>query len=42
MAHSAWVTGVGYLGQTLQQPGYLIGSELRMLAELVKGTRDRR
>ncbi|HEY8987045.1 MAG TPA: hypothetical protein VIU15_46680 [Streptomyces sp.] len=42
MSNSAWVTRVGHLCQTFQQARYLLGGELRMFAELVKGKRDRR
>jgi hypothetical protein len=42
VAHAARTTGVGYLVQPLQQARNLIGYNLGLLAELVKGMRDRR
>jgi len=40
--HAARISGVRHLGQSLQQARYLLGYGLGMLAELVKGKRDRR
>ncbi|WP_344469877.1 hypothetical protein [Kitasatospora kazusensis] len=42
MANSARITRIGHLGKAYQQPGHLFGRDLRVLAELVKGRRDRR
>ncbi|WP_323874541.1 hypothetical protein [Streptomyces sp. 3212.3] len=42
MPYAAWVSRVGHLGQPLQQARDLVGYDLGMLAELVKGTRDQR
>ncbi|MES4887396.1 hypothetical protein [Streptomyces sp. NPDC096012] len=42
MPSAAWVSRVGYLGQPLQQTRDLIGYDLGMLAELVKGKRGQR
>lgn len=39
---AAWVSRVGHLGQLLQQAGDLVGYDLRMLADLIKGRRDHR
>ncbi|WP_329359777.1 hypothetical protein [Streptomyces sp. NBC_01483] len=42
MAHPAWVTRVRHLGQPLQQARDLLTSDLRILAQLVKGRRDQK
>ncbi len=42
VAHAAWITRVRNLGQPFQQARDLLGSGLRLLAQLVKGRRDQR
>jgi hypothetical protein len=40
--YTAWVSRVGHLGQPFQQARDLVGYDLGMLAELVKGRRYQR
>jgi hypothetical protein len=42
VTHAAWVTRVRDLSKPLQQAGHLAGPNVGLLAELVKGRRNRR